>query len=278
MKRDIHQTVTGNRAIDGAGVHLVRVLGRPTTTAFDPFLMLDSFDSTNPEDYVAGFPMHPHRGIETVTYLIEGEIDHEDSLGNKGTIRSGQSQWMTAGSGIMHQEMPQASERMLGLQLWLNIPARDKMTPPKYNDIRNEDVKEVQEEGALVRVIAGNYKDTPGFMTGDHVKLTMLEIILDPGANFRMDTPREETLFVYAFSGSGLYGPLNKPEDARRAILFTPGDEIAFTAGPEGLHAMLFMAKPLKEPIAWGGPIVMNTREELARAFDELDAGTFIKV
>lgn len=278
MKRDIQQTVTGNRAIDGAGVHLVRVLGRPTTTAFDPFLMLDAFDSRNPEDYIKGFPWHPHRGIETVTYLAKGHIIHSDSLGNSGDIKDGGCQWMTAGSGIMHQEMPQASERMLGLQLWLNIPARDKMTPPKYNDIRNEDVKEVQEEGALVRVIAGNYKDTPGFMTGDHVKLTMLEIILDPGANFRMDTPREETLFVYAFSGSGLYGPLNKPEDARQAILFTPGDEIAFTAGLEGLHAMLFMAKPLKEPIAWGGPIVMNTREELARAFDELDAGTFIKV
>ena len=278
MKRDIAQTVSGNRAIDGAGVHLVRVLGRPTTTDFDPFLMLDAFDSKDPRDYIKGFPWHPHRGIETITYLAKGHIIHSDSLGNSGDIKDGGCQWMTAGSGIMHQEMPQASERMLGLQLWLNIPARDKMTPPKYNDIRNEDVREVREEGALVRVIAGDYKGHKGIMAGDHVQLTMLEILLDPGASFRMDTPREDTLFVYPFAGSASFGPLDKTEDARQAILFTPGDEIAFTAGPQGIHAMLFMAKALKEPIAWGGPIVMNTREELMKAFDELDAGTFIKV
>ena len=278
MKRDIAQTVTGHRTMDGAGVHLVRVLGRPTTTAFDPFLMLDAFDSRDPADYIKGFPWHPHRGIETVTYLAQGHIVHSDSLGNSGDIHDGGCQWMTAGSGIMHQEMPQASERMLGLQLWLNIPAKDKMTPPKYHDIRNEDVKEVQEEGAVVRVIAGDYKGTSGIMSGDHVQMTMLEIKLQPGASFQMDTPREDTLFVYAFSGSGLYGPDSREESARQAILFTPGDEVGFTAGPEGLHAVLFMAKPLKEPISWGGPIVMNTREELMKAFEELDAGTFIKV
>ncbi|NLX82287.1 MAG: pirin family protein [Clostridiales bacterium] len=276
--REIAQVVTGNRAIDGAGVHLVRVLGRPTITDFDPFLMLDAFDSTDPKDYIKGFPWHPHRGIETVTYLAQGHIIHSDSLGNAGDIKDGGCQWMTAGSGIMHQEMPQASPRMLGLQLWLNLPREGKMTPPKYNDIRDEDVKVVTDAGASVRVLSGQYKGTSGVMAGDHVKMTMLDITLQPGAHFHMDTPRDETLFVYPFSGSGQFGPSLREEGARQAILFTQGDEVAFTAGKEGMHLMLFMGRPLKEPISWGGPIVMNTRDELMKAFDDLDRGTFIKV
>lgn len=276
--RDIAQVVTGSRAIDGAGVHLVRVLGLPTTKAFDPFLMLDAFDSTDPRDYIKGFPWHPHRGIETVTYLQKGHIIHSDSLGNSGDIRDGGCQWMTAGSGIMHQEMPQASERMLGLQLWLNLPASDKMTPPKYNDIRDEDVQVVTQEGVSVRVIAGEYEGTKGVMNGDHVKMTMLDIALAPGASFSMKTPRDETLFVYLTRGSGLFGPKQQALEEKRAVLFGEGDSVSFTAGENGLDLMLFMARPLHEPIAWGGPIVMNTREELKKAFDELDEGTFVKV
>lgn len=277
MKRDIDQVVTGNRAIDGAGVHLVRVLGNQTTSAFDPFLMLDAFDSTDPKDYIKGFPWHPHRGIETVTYLVNGHIEHGDSLGNKGDILDGGCQWMTAGSGIMHQEMPLASNRMLGLQLWLNLPKADKMTPPKYNDITAADVPEVREGGSVVRVISGNYKDARGFMEGEHVKMTMLDINLLPGAEFSMPTDEEATVFVYLFSGMGKFGLSQRELEEKRAVLFTKGDEVGFTAGEHGLHLVLCMARPLKEPIAWGGPIVMNTREELALAFAELDRGTFIK-
>lgn len=277
MKRDVDQVVTGNRAVDGAGVNLVRVLGRPTTESFDPFLMLDAFDSRNPEDYIKGFPWHPHRGIETVTYLVSGHIEHGDSLGNKGDILDGGCQWMTAGSGIMHQEMPLASPRMLGLQLWLNLPKKDKMTPPKYNDIHSSDVPEVREDGAVVRVISGAYKDARGFMEGEHVKMTMLDIALEPGASFEMPTPEDATVFVYLFSGSGKFGASQSQQGDRRAILFTKGGEVAFTAGDEGLRLVLCQAKALKEPIAWGGPIVMNTREELMLAFEELDRGTFIK-
>jgi redox-sensitive bicupin YhaK (pirin superfamily) len=277
MKRDINQVVTGNRAIDGAGVNLVRVLGHQTTEAFDPFLLLDAFDSIDPKDYIKGFPWHPHRGIETVTYLVSGHIEHGDSLGNKGDILDGSCQWMTAGSGIMHQEMPLASPRMLGLQLWLNLPQKDKMTPPKYNDIRSEDIPEIRENGAVVRVISGTCKGVSGIMTGDHVKMTMLDISLQPSASFEMSTPEEETLIVYLMAGSGMFGLINRELEEKRALLFTQGDEVSFTAGAQGLHLMLCMAKPLKESIAWGGPIVMNTQEELKQAFDELDKGTFIK-
>ncbi|NLW19873.1 MAG: pirin family protein [Clostridiales bacterium] len=277
MRRDIDQVVTGNRAIDGAGVNLVRVLGRQTTQAFDPFLMLDAFDSTNPDDYIKGFPWHPHRGIETVTYLVSGHIEHGDSLGNKGDILDGSCQWMTAGSGIMHQEMPLASPRMLGLQLWLNLPRKDKMTPPKYNDIKASDIPEVREQGSVVRVISGQYKDTQGFMEGEHVKMTMLDITLQPGVAFAMPTPMHATVFVYLFAGAGIFGLTGRELEEKRAVLFTKGDEVGFTAGSQGLHAVLCMAKPLSEPIAWGGPIVMNTREELMNAFEELDRGTFIK-
>lgn len=277
MKRDINQVVTGNRAIDGAGVNLVRVLGHQTTEAFDPFLLLDAFDSNDPKDYIKGFPWHPHRGIETVTYLVSGHIEHMDSLGNKGDILDGSCQWMTAGSGIMHQEMPLASPRMLGLQLWLNLPQKDKMTPPKYNDIRTEDVPEIRENGAIIRVISGTCKGVNGIMTGDHVKMTMLDIALQPGATFGMPTPEDETLIVYLMAGSGMFGLINRELEEKRALLFTQGDEVSFTAGAKGLQLVLCMGKPLKESIAWGGPIVMNTQNELKQAFNELDKGTFIK-
>lgn len=277
MKREIDQAVTGARAVDGAGVSLVRVLGHGTTDRFDPFLMLDAFDSTDPKDYVAGFPWHPHRGIETVTYLVSGHIEHGDSLGNTGDILDGGCQWMTAGSGILHQEMPKASPRMLGLQLWLNLPGKDKMTPPKYNDIRSGDVPEIKEDGMTVRVISGSFGGKQGFMTGEHVRMTMLDIRMDAGKEFQMVTPQNETLFAYLMSGSGFFGVSGQEMQEKRAVLFTRGDEVSFTAGDRGLRLVLFMGAPLHEPIAWGGPIVMNTREELRQAFDELDRGTFIK-
>ena len=277
MQRSVSRVVSGANAVDGAGVKLVRVLGHGTTEDFDPFLMLDAFDSINPDDYIRGFPWHPHRGIETVTYLIKGSIEHQDSLKNKGTIHPGSCQWMSAGSGIMHQEMPQEAKRMLGLQLWLNMPAKRKMTSPKYHPIESGDVPEVNENGAQVRVISGAYKGTKGAMQAEHVKMTMLDIALDPGAAFQIETPDEVTLVLYLFSGDGHFGEPTRQVGQKNAVLFTKGSEISFTAGDKGLRAMLFLAKPLYEPIAWGGPIVMNTKEELRQAFDELDRGEFIK-
>lgn len=277
MERNVQSLVQGNRAVDGAGVRLVRVLGRDTIEAFDPFLMLDAFDSSNPSDYVKGFPWHPHRGIETVTYLIQGNILHEDSLGNKGDIVNGCCQWMTAGSGILHQEMPQASPRMLGLQLWLNLPASAKMAKPMYHDIRAENVPEIAENGAVVRVIAGQYNGMSGAAHGDHVAMTMLDVQLDANAQFHLNTPTDETAFAYLFSGEGSFGGKKETVKEKTAALFTQGDSLSVTAGANGLRMVVCVAKPLKESVAWGGPIVMNTREELRQAFDELDRGTFIK-
>ncbi len=278
MNRNVEQVVTGMATQDGAGVKLVRVLGHDTTEAFDPFLMLDAFDSRDPRDYVKGFPWHPHRGIETVTYLIRGDIEHGDSLGNKGSILDGCCQWMTAGSGILHQEMPKEAPRMLGLQLWLNLPANDKMCDPAYHDIRDEDVPVVADNGASVRVIAGSYKDTKGAAQGDYVKMRMLDVDLQPGKTFELETAQDETLFVYLIAGSGLFGAKKEAINEKHAVLFSRGEGVAITADKQGLRFVLCQARALQEPIAWGGPIVMNTRAQLQLAFDELDKGTFIKV
>lgn len=277
MKREVIETVTGSPAVDGAGVHLVRVLGPDTISRFDPFLMLDAFDSYNPRDYIKGFPLHPHRGIETLTYLIRGRIDHEDSLGNKGTILDGESQWMTGGSGILHQEMPQPVEHLLGLQLWINLPAAEKMTNPKYFDISADMIKEIAEENANVRVIAGKYKGHQG-ARGHHIQTTVLDIEVKPAAAFSLETDPEETLFVYIVDGEGRFGGDNARMIPRKvAALFGKSDEFYVRAGESGVRFVLFAARPLGEPVAWGGPIVMNSRKELAEAFDELSEGTFIK-
>ena len=275
--RPIRKIVTGLGATDGAGVELVRVIGRNDVADFDPFLMLDAFDSDNPDDYIRGFPWHPHRGIETVTYLIAGDIEHGDSLGNHGHIRDGGCQWMTAGSGILHQEMPLASPRMLGLQLWLNLPQKDKFAPPQYRDLSGERIPRVHEKGARIGVISGRYGETAGPTRGDYVKTTMLDVELEPGADFRLAVPGEETLFVYILAGAGHFGGAEKTVASHRAVLFGEGDRFEAWAGAAGLHFVLFAGKPLREPIAWGGPIVMNTPEELRQAFKEIENGTFIR-
>lgn len=276
MNREIKRIVTGSKAVDGAGVRLVRVVGYNDVKDFDPFLMLDAFDSVNPEDYIKGFPWHPHRGIETVTYLIRGNIEHGDSMGNKGNIFDGCCQWMTAGSGVLHQEMPQASDRMLGAQLWLNMPKNDKMAKPQYCDIKKEMVPVVEEDNATVRVISGNYRGHTSAVYGDYVKMLYLDAEIKPGAEWSMDTAADETLFAYIVDGEGRFGESDTVE-SKRAVLFDSGDKLDVHAGDNGIRLLLFMAKPLHEPIAWGGPIVMNTREELNQAFKELDEGTFIK-
>ncbi|SHJ33030.1 pirin family protein [Parasporobacterium paucivorans] len=278
--RKIAKITKGKSAVDGAGVKLVRVIGYNDTKDYDPFLMLDAFDSENPDDYTKGFPWHPHRGIETITYLIQGDIEHGDSLGNKGSILDGDCQWMTAGSGIIHQEMPKARNRMLGAQLWLNLPAKDKMTRPSYGDIKSENIPEVTENGAKIRVIAGSYKGIEGAFEGKYIKATYLDVSLAAGQGWSFSNNPEETLFIYIFSGKVLFDSEESPKDLideKQAVLFGPGEKFWIRAANQPVRFILLSGKPLKEPIAWGGPIVMNTKEELDLAFRELDSQTFIK-
>ncbi|MDZ7633099.1 MAG: pirin family protein [Bacteroidales bacterium] len=285
-ERKFTQAVRGQNAVDGAGVHLRRVLGYRTIRDFDPFLMLDGFDSKDPADYIKGFPWHPHRGIETVTYLLKGDIEHGDSLGNKGVIGDLQCQWMTAGSGIIHQEMPRASERMLGCQLWVNLPKKDKMTQPAYRDIRPQDVAEIHEGKATVRVLSGNYKNNPGAVKGEYVSVQYLDVALEPGQIWSYsETPNNQTLFLYLIDGTlAADEAMANFEEKACAMLMTASspdssdfDEVKVKAGPAGARFFLIAAKPLQEPVAWGGPIVMNTQEELNLAFSELESQTFIK-
>ncbi len=276
--RTVKKIVTGLSATDGAGVKLVRVFGNHDTKDFDPFLMLDAFDSTEPDDYIKGFPWHPHRGIETITYLIKGKVEHGDSLGNKGCILDGDCQWMTAGSGIIHQEMPKPSDRMLGVQLWLNLPAANKMTDPKYNDILKAAVPVVDDGGCKINIIAGKYKEISGAFEGGFVKPVFLDAELKAGHEWSLDTDNDSTLFVYIVSGSGRFaGDSDEFVPEKHAVLFNAGKTFRVKAGDGGIRFLLLAGKPLKEPVAWGGPIVMNTKEELKRAFKELDEDTFIK-
>jgi Pirin-related protein len=276
--RKIKRKVAGKQTVDGAGVKLVRVIGREDTKDFDPFLMLDAFDSVNPDDYIKGFPWHPHRGIETITYLIQGDIEHGDSLGNKGSILDGECQWMTAGSGIIHQEMPKISDRMLGVQLWLNLPAKDKMTRPKYHGITKADIPVIDlgtKRYACFLVLMAGF---PGQWRGSDVKLLYLDVEAGPGAEWSLKANREETLFVYVVLGEGVFGPAEGEfTSAKNALLFDAGEEFRARASSNGVRFLLLAAKPLGEPIAWGGPIVMNTREELELAFKELNENRFIK-
>lgn len=274
-RRDVVRTVRGQRAVDGAGVRLTRVLAGSDVYDFDPFLMLDSFDSTDPADYVAGFPTHPHRGIETITYLIAGRIEHEDSLGNGGAILPGESQWMTAGSGILHQEMPKPSERMLGFQLWLNLPRAAKMAEPAYLAITGDQIPVRREDGAEIRVISGSFGDAQG-VRPRHIPATILDVSLSPGARLRVPTEPDETAFVFSILGG--VRVCGSVVAEKTAVLFGPGDFIDLEAtAREGARVIFFSGRPLREPIAWGGPIVMNTDAELQLAFDELRRGVFIK-
>ena len=276
--REIRKVVTGTTQYDGAGVKLVRVISLPDVLDFDPFLMLDAFDSTNSDDYTKGFPWHPHRGIETVTYLISGNIEHMDSLGNKGNILDGCCQWMTAGGGILHQEMPQSSNRMLGVQLWLNLPRRDKMTTPKYHDIRADMVPKIEEDGNTIRVISGQYKGNQGAVQGEYVKMLFLDVDMKPGARWELETMIDTTLFVYIVEGEGCFdGSNGKVIPRRSAVLLNNGEKLIASATGIGLRFLLFCGAKLNEPIAWGGPIVMNTQEELKRAFKDIDDGTFTR-
>lgn len=274
MERKIKNQVTGFRTKDGAGVNLVRVLGHGTIEDYDPILMLDSFDSTNPDDYTAGFPMHPHRGIETISYVCRGKMTHRDSLGNEDTIGDGEVQWMTAGSGIMHEEKLPASERLLGVQLWLNLPAKDKMVPPAYNSIKNSEIEEIQLENGKLRLLAGKYKDKEGFIS-KYLPLDYYDIHLNPNASIVVETEEEHSIMIFTLLGDAYIGGELVKE--KTAVKLTEGDHVEIKALDKKAQVLFISSKKLGEPVSWGGPIVMNTKEELDKAFDDLKRGTFLQ-
>ncbi|HSV42025.1 MAG TPA: pirin family protein [Methanomassiliicoccales archaeon] len=277
--RSVTNVITSMPTSDGAGVRLRRAFSHSKATPLDPFLMLDHFGSDMPEEFFAGFPMHPHRGIETVTYVLEGEVDHQDSIGNKGTIRSGDIQWMTAGRGIMHQEMPRRTPKLDGFQLWVNLPKADKMMPPRYRDIHKEDVIEVNiGKGSNVKVIAGSFQDVTGPVKDLVVPIQYLDVELGPGERLDTFSDPEHSAFAFVYQGRTSFGlGGGSMAGAEQTAVLGKGDFIAARAGPGGARFLLVSGRPLREPIAWGGPIVMNTQEELEQAFREIDEGTFIK-
>lgn len=274
MKRKILNRTQGFRTKDGAGVSLVRVLSRNTTKEYDPILMLDSFDSVDSDDYIKGFPMHPHRGIETITYLREGTMTHKDSMGNEDTITDNEVQWMTAGSGIMHEEMPQPSKRMLGVQLWLNLLSNDKMVRPHYQSLRGDDLKIVEEDFARVKVISGEYKGTKGYAP-KYLPLDFYEIEIKKDEEFTIDTKDDQQVILFT-----LIGDIEVECDVvseKTAVTTTDGDKLTIKAKDEDVIVLFLQSIPTNEPIAWAGPIVMNTNEDLRQASLDLRNGTFIK-
>jgi redox-sensitive bicupin YhaK (pirin superfamily) len=296
--RSVKQILETKPTVEGAGVKLQRAFGFGKTAEFDPFLLLDDFRSDNPADYVAGFPWHPHRGIETITYVLAGEVAHGDSLGNKGSMTAGDVQWMTAGSGILHQEMPKGDSlgRMHGFQLWANLPAALKMTAPRYQDIPAAAIPEVTEDdGSRARIICGEFWGKKGPVEGVAADPRYVDISVPPGKRKRIQVETTRNAFAYVFAGAGTFRDASTPRavltesavdpnatpvyDAKNhsLVLFDQGDEIVVQAGPEGIRFLLVSGKPLEEPVAWYGPIVMNTDAELRQAVSELQNGTFIR-
>ncbi len=272
MERKIKYTNKGYRAVDGAGVSLVRVLGGQTVDIYDPILMLDSFDSTSPDDYVAGFPTHPHRGIETISYVYKGYMTHKDSLGNEDTIGDGEVQWMTAGSGILHAESLPAADRLLGVQLWLNLPAKDKMCQPAYNSIKTKDIKEIPFDGGMLRLLAGTYRAEKGYMS-KYLPLNYYDIHLKAASSIKIDTAKDDSIMLFTLLGAVTVAGEEVPE--KTAVKLEVGTYVEISS-KEPAQVLFVSSKRLDEPIIWGGPIVMNTREELEKAFDDLQRGTFL--
>lgn len=272
------EILTAVPTIEGAGVHLKRVFGYHQQPLFDPFLLLDDFHGDDPRQYVKGFPWHPHRGIETITLLFAGTVVHGDSLGNSGVIHEGDIQWMTAGSGIVHQEMPRGRDDglMRGLQLWANLPASQKMTKPAYRDVRSSQVPVVERSGCAVRVIAGSYAGTTGPVHDIVIDPELFVLDLQPGKEFIHSVQDGYTCFLYLLEGM-LTAEQGKEAHQEQLMMLESGKDLCLTAGEGGALCLFAAGKPLNEPIAWGGPIVMNTREELRRAFSEYEAGTFLQ-
>jgi len=296
--RPIKRIIEAKPTLEGAGVHLRRAFGFGNTSEFDPFLLLDDFRNDIPEDYLAGFPWHPHRGVETITYVLAGTVEHADSLGNHGAIGAGDIQWMTAGHGIIHQEMPKGDPvgQMHGFQLWANLPASLKMTPPRYQEVKAVEIPEVvEDDGTRARIVCGNFWGKRGPIEGIAADPTYIDVTVPPGKRKTLPVETTRHSFAYVFSGSGKFcnasGPLAVPTegikwlettpptaaDNRSLILFDSGDEVAVQAGEDGIRFLLVSGKPLQEPVAWYGPIVMNTQAQLQQAYEELREGTFLK-
>jgi redox-sensitive bicupin YhaK (pirin superfamily) len=295
--RPVKRLIRSKPTVEGAGVRLRRAFGFGDTSEFDPFLLLDDFRNDVPADYLAGFPWHPHRGIETITYVLAGTVEHGDSMGNRGAIAAGDVQWMTAGRGIIHQEMPKGdlAGRMHGFQLWANLPSSLKMMPPRYQEVKAADIPEIKDDdGTEVRVVCGRFWGKTGPVEGVAADPIYLDISVPPGQRKTLPVETTRHAFAYVFSGDGKFcnasGPLAVPTEAvgwldmappsqadnRALILFDRGDEVEVRAGDEGIRFLLVSGKPLQEPVAWYGPIVMNTQQELRQAFEELERGTFL--
>ena len=272
--RKVKSLVTGFETKDGAGVKLTRVLGRETVEEFDPILMLDSFDSENPDDYTAGFPLHPHRGIETISYLSSGKMVHKDTLGNEDTISDGEVQWMNAGSGILHEEQVPAVERLLGVQLWLNLPQADKFSKPYYHAVRYDEIKEIDFDSGKIRLLAGYYGDHEGFK-GHHLPLDYYDIHLDPNGEITLEVEENNSIMVFTLLG---HITIEGTEIAEKtAAKLTKGNSLTIKNKDDFAQVLFISTKELKEPVAWAGPIVMNTTRELEEAFDDLESGNFIR-
>ena len=297
--RPIKRVIRTRPTIEGAGVKLERAFGFGDTTEFDPFLLLDDFRNENPDDYVKGFPWHPHRGIETITYVLAGSVEHGDSLGNRGSLGAGDVQWMTAGRGILHQEMPRGDQRgrMHGFQLWANLPSSLKMTAPRYQDVLAGDIPEAaDDDGTRVRVICGEFWGRKGPVEGVAADPRYLDVAVPAGRRKRLPVETTNHAFAYVFAGSGTFrdasdphGVLTEQTDGgiartpvgaetgnRSLVLFDRGDEVVVQAGDEGIRFLLVSGRPIEEPVAWYGPIVMNTDEQLQQAFTDLRNGTFV--
>jgi hypothetical protein len=297
--RPVKRVIQSQPTMEGAGVRLRRAFGFGDTADYDPFLLLDDFRNDNPADYQAGFPWHPHRGIETITYVLAGSVEHGDSLGNSGALGAGDVQWMTAGRGILHQEMPQGDPkgRMHGFQLWANLPSSLKMTQPRYQDVSSRDIPEVtDDDGTHVRVICGEFWGKAGPVDGIAADPRYLDVWVPPGTRKTLPVETSRHAFAYVFDGAGSFRDASEPrgvktegvgepvadvpqeEEAgnRSLVLFDRGDEVTVQAGEEGIRFLLVSGKPIEEPVAWHGPIVMNTQQELQQAYAELRDGTFI--
>jgi len=298
--RPVRKIIQSKPTLEGAGVHLRRAFGFGNTADFDPFLLLDDFRNERPEDYLKGFPWHPHRGIETITYVLAGTVEHGDSLGNKGAIAAGDVQWMTAGSGIIHQEMPKGdpSGKMHGFQLWANLPSSLKMSNPHYQEVKSGDIPVVtDDDGTQARIVSGNFWGTKGPVEGIAANPVYLDIWVPPNKKKTLPVETTSQAFAYVFTGSGKFSNASGPRPVategvgsqgttaasyqqagdRSLVLFDSGDEVTVQAGEEGIRFLLVSGRPIKEPVAWYGPIVMNTQEELHQAFEDLERGTFLK-
>ena len=296
--RPIKQLTQATPVIEGAGVHLHRAFGFGKTEDFDPFLLLDDFRNDNPDHYRAGFPWHPHRGIETITYILSGTVEHGDSLGNQGSLGAGDIQWMTAGRGILHQEMPKgdANDQIHGFQLWANLPAAHKMTAPRYQDVQTTDIPEItDDDGTKARVICGTFWGQKGPVEGIAADPRYLDISIPPGGRKKLPVETDRHAFAYIFGGAGTFRDASAPQPVktehldlsgevsseemgnRSLVLFDNGNEVTVQAGTQGIRFLLVSGRPLEEPAAWRGPIVMNTQEELQQAFSELQNGSFIR-